>query len=99
MELGIALGYGARRGPNPGPGALPLMVRDLADGRATMLPAGDEGDFAWLAGVFESLIASNPERAELLRSGIAACDASTKLAQRGPVGGRDRGGRFELTEG
>jgi hypothetical protein len=46
----------------------------------------------------EKLITANPDRGELLRSGIEACEVATKLRARGVVGGKDRGGRFELTE-
>ena len=98
-EVGIALGYGARRGANPGRGAPGLVLRDIGEGKAAVLPEGQPGDFAWLAGVLEGLIADNPDRLELLRSGIAACEVATKLRERGPIGGKDRGGRFELTEG
>jgi len=98
-EVGGALGYGPRRGGRAGYGAMGLMLRDLGEGKAALLPEGKAGDFAWLAGVFESLIAQNPDRAELLRSGIVACEMATKLRARGAIGGKDRGGRFELTEG
>jgi hypothetical protein len=56
-------------------------------------PAGKDGAFAWLAGVFERLLAEHPERAELLRSGIGALDVTTQLRARGPVGGRERPAR------
>ena len=75
------------------------MLRDIGEGRAAVLPQGKDGDFAWLAGELEKLIASNPDRVELLRSGMEACEAATRMRERGPVGGKDRGGRFDLTEG
>jgi hypothetical protein len=49
--------------------------------------------------VLEELIPGNPDRLELLRSGIEACDVGTELHARGAIGGKDRGGRFEITEG
>ena len=98
-EVGTAIGYGPRRGgPQAARGAAGLMLRDVGEGRAAVLPQGKDGDFAWLAGVFEKLIADNPEGVELLRSGIEACEVATKMRARGAIGGKDRGGRFSLTE-
>ncbi len=86
-EVGIEIGYGARRGPNRGHGALGLMLRDLADGRAVLLPAEDADDIAWLAGVLESLIADNPKRLESVEDGYCVvCD-------RAQTGGAGAGGR------
>jgi hypothetical protein len=48
--------------------------------------------------VFEALLAEHLERAQLLRSGIAALEVATQLRDAGPVGGRDRGGRPDLTK-
>ncbi len=48
--------------------------------------------------MLEKLIPENPGRLELLRSGVEACKAAQAMRSRGPVGGVDRGGRFELTE-
>ncbi len=65
--------------------------------QALSVPAEDADDIAWLAGVLESLIADNPKRLELLKTGIASCAIALKLAELGPVGGVPGGGRFELT--
>jgi hypothetical protein len=97
-EVGVVLGYGARGGKTAGRGAAGLMLRDIAEGKCAVVPEGKPGDFAWLAGVLERLIADNPDRLELLRSGIAACEEATRQRARGPIGGEDRGGRFELAE-
>jgi hypothetical protein len=51
-----------------------------------------------LGEVFEKLLKVTSERRELLVSGIEACRAAFAQRERGPVGGRDRGGRFGLME-
>ena len=74
-------------------------ARLVTPGLQAVLPQGRDGDFAGLAGVFEGLVGDNPDRAELLRSGITACETATGLRAQGVAGGKDKGGRFQLTEG
>lgn len=98
-EVGTAIGYGPRRSRAAvARGAGGWMIRDIGEGRAAVLPQGEDGDFAWLAGELAKLIPGNPERLELLKSALEALDVATRMRERGPVGGKDVGGRFELTQ-
>lgn len=100
-EVGTAIGYGPRRGGSNSQvarGAAGLMLRDIGEGKAAVLPQGEDGDLDWLSGVFAKLLAEHPERREVLVSGIEACGVAAKMRERGVVGGRDLGGRFDLTD-
>ena len=68
------------------------MLRDVGEGRAAVVPQGQDGDFAWLVGELEELLKARLDWRELLVGGIDACKEALRQQAMGPIGGKDRGG-------
>ena len=93
-QLGIELGYGARRGETAGRGSMSAMLRDIGEGGAALIPAVSDGDYAWLVILLQESLAENPDRGEFISAAVKGLIQADTMRQLGPIG-RGGGGRIE----
>lgn len=90
-ELGVELGYGARRGPTAGRGAMSALLRGIGQGDVALVAAREAGDYQWLAGLLKAQLDEQPERSGFIRdvlAGLGWAEATRKLPGIGKVEAR-----------
>jgi hypothetical protein len=69
-ELGVELGYGARRGASAGRGSMSGLLRGIGEGEVALVARRAPDDFRWLAALLEGQLVEHPERAGFIRDAL-----------------------------
>lgn len=87
-EVGVALGYGGRRGENAGRGAAGALIRDISEGALVAMPYDRLDDLVWLADQLGVLAEASPERRPFIRGVLDAIAVARRMEARGKISGK-----------
>jgi hypothetical protein len=87
-EVGVALGYGGRRGENAGRGAAGALIRDISEGALVAVPYDRLDDLVWLADQLVAMAEASPERGPFIKGVLEAIAVARRMEAKGRIAGR-----------